>query len=73
MIMATVIIGLAIVIIAFIVFKLIKTPDLNNDGKVDVKDVVEATKQVAEEVKTEAVAVVEKVKKARKPKKIKAE
>ena len=69
--MATVIIGLAIVIIAFIVFKLIKTPDLNNDGKVDVKDVVEATKQVAEEVKTEAVAVVEKVKKARKPKKIK--
>jgi len=66
--MATVIIGLAIVIIAFIVFKLIKTPDLNNDGKVDVKDVVEATKQVAEEVKTEAVAVVEKVKKARKPK-----
>jgi hypothetical protein len=68
MIMATVIIGLAIVIIAFIVFKLIKTPDLNNDGKVDVKDVVEATKQVAEEVKTEAVAVVEKVKKARKPK-----
>lgn len=71
--MATVIIGLAIVIIAFIVFKLIKTPDLNNDGKVDVKDVVEATKQVAEEVKTEAVAVVEKVKKARKPKKIKVE
>jgi len=66
--MATVIIGLAIVIIAFIVFKLIKTPDLNNDGKVDVKDVVEATKQVSEEVKTEAVAVVEKVKKARKPK-----
>ena len=73
MIMATVIIGLAIVIIAFIVFKLIKTPDLNNDGKVDVKDVVEATKQVAEEAKTEAVAVVEKVKKARKPKKPKAE
>lgn len=71
--MTTVIIGLAIVIIAFIVFKLIKTPDLNNDGKVDVKDVVEATKQVAEEVKTEAVEVVEKVKKARKPKKIKAE
>ena len=66
--MATVIIGLAIVIIAFIVFKLIKTPDLNNDGKVDVKDVVEATKQVAEEAKTEAIAVVEKVKKARKPK-----
>lgn len=66
--MATVIIGLAIVIIAFIVFKLIKTPDLNNDGKVDVQDVVEATKQVAEEAKTEAIAVVEKVKKARKPK-----
>lgn len=71
--MSTVIIGLAIVIIAFIVFKLIKTPDLNNDGKVDVQDVVEATKQVAEEAKTEAVAVVEKVKKARKPKKPKAE
>jgi hypothetical protein len=68
MIMATVIIGLAFVMVAFVVFKLIKTPDLNNDGKVDVKDVVEATKQVAEEVKTEAVAVVEKVKKARKPK-----
>ena len=66
--MATVIIGLAFVMVAFVVFKLIKTPDLNNDGKVDVKDVVEATKQVAEEVKTEAVAVVEKVKKARKPK-----
>jgi hypothetical protein len=73
MIMGTFIVVLAIAILAVVVFKLIKTPDLNNDGKVDVKDVVEATKQVAEEVKTEAVAVVEKVKKARKPKKIKAE
>jgi len=71
--MGTFIVVLAIAILAVVVFKLFKTPDLNGDGKVDVQDVVEATKQVAEEVKTETVAVVEKVKKARKPRKPKAE
>ena len=71
--MGTFIVVLAIAILAVVIFKLFKTPDLNGDGKVDVQDVVEATKQVVEEVKTETVAVVEKVKKARKPRKSKTE
>ena len=63
---------LAVAVAGYIVWKLIMTPDLNNDGKVDAQDVVAAAKEVAVEVKTEATQVVEKVKKARKPKAPKA-
>lgn len=45
-----------------------KNSDKNNDGVVDHKDVIVAAKEVAVEAKEVAVKVVEKVKKARKPK-----
>ena len=65
--------GLVLVVVAaWVGWKLWKKPDANNDGVVDVKDVVLAAKEVAAEAKVEAVAAagkaVEKVKKARKPK-----
>lgn len=56
------------VFVAFVAYKLFNRPDINNDGKVDVQDVVAAAKVVATEVKAETLAVVEKVKKARKAK-----
>jgi Ca2+-binding EF-hand superfamily protein len=48
---------------------LFKTPDQNNDGKVDAEDVVAAAKEAVVDVKAEATEVVAKVKKARKKKK----
>ena len=56
-----------VLLVAFIVFalwnawKLLNKPDANDDGKVDVKDVAFTAKEVAAEVKTEAVKVAEKV------------
>jgi ABC-type Na+ efflux pump permease subunit len=53
----------------WVVWKLFKKPDMNNDGVVDAKDVVAAAKEVAVEAKAEvkevAVKAAEKVKKAR--------
>jgi len=51
----------AVAAAGWVVWKLIKDPDKNDDGVVDHKDVVVAAKEVAAEVKTEAVKVAEKV------------
>ena len=66
--MFTVLLIVVGVFVAFVAYKLFNRPDINNDGKVDVQDVVAAAKVVATEVKAETLAVVEKVKKARKAK-----
>lgn len=69
--MGTLVVVLLLAVAVWVAWKLFKKPDLNNDGKVDAKDVVAAAKEVAAEAKAEAVKVadvaVEKVKKARKP------
>ncbi len=70
--MGTLIVVLLFAAAAWIVWKLVKDPDKNDDGVVDHKDVVAAAKEVAVEAKAEAVKAVEKVKKARKPKAPKA-
>lgn len=63
-------IGLLLLAVAgWVVWKLVKDPDKNDDGVVDHKDVVAAAKEVAVEAKAEvkevAVKAAEKVKKAR--------
>ena len=63
-------VGLVLLAVAgWVVWKLFKKPDMNNDGVVDAKDVVAAAKEVAVEAKAEvkevAVKAAEKVKKAR--------
>lgn len=70
--MGTLLVVLLFAAAAWIVWKLVKDPDKNDDGVVDHKDVVAAAKEVAVEAKAEAVKTVEKVKKARKPKAPKA-
>jgi len=63
-------------VVGWVVWKLLKDPDKNDDGKVDAKDVLVAAKEVVAEAKVEAVkaaeVAVEKVKKARKPRAKKA-
>lgn len=66
--MGTLVVVLLLAVAGWIVWKLWKKPDLNNDGVVDAKDVVAAAKEVAVEAKAGADKAVEKVKKARKPK-----
>lgn len=70
--MGTLVVLVLLVVAGWIGWKLFKKPDANNDGVVDVKDVLHAAKEVADEAKVEAVEaagkVVEKVKKARKKK-----
>jgi hypothetical protein len=61
MIMGTLVVVLLVAVAGWVVWKLIKDPDKNNDGVVDHKDVVVAAKEVTAEVKTEAVKVAEKV------------
>ena len=63
---------IVLAVLGYVVWKLVKDPDKNDDGKVDAQDVVAAAKEVATEVKAEANKAVEKVKKARKPKAKKA-
>ena len=70
--METLIVLLIAAVAVYIVYKVIKKPDVNGDGKVDVQDVVAAAKEVASEAKAVEEKVVEKVKKARKPKAPKA-
>ena len=70
--MGTLLVLLLVAVAGWIVWKLFKTPDLNQDGKVDAQDVVAAAKEVATEVKAEADKAVEKVKKVRKPRAPKA-
>ena len=70
--MGTLVVLVLLAVAGWIVWKLVKTPDQNHDGKVDAQDVVVAAKEVAAEAKAEAekaaAKVTEKVKKARKPK-----
>jgi F0F1-type ATP synthase membrane subunit b/b' len=77
--MSTLVVLVLVAVAGWVVWKLLKSPDANNDGVVDHKDVVHAVKEVAEEVKveakevvadvkTEASKVVAKVKKGRKKK-----
>ena len=70
--MGTLIVIVLLAVVGYVVWKLVKTPDLNHDGKVDAQDVVAAAKEVATEVKAGADKAVEKVKKARKPRAPKA-
>ena len=74
--MGTLVVLLLLAVAGWIVWKLVKDPDKNDDGVVDHKDVVAAAKEVAVEAKAEvkeaAVKVVEKAKKGRKPKAPKA-
>ena len=59
-------IGLLLLAVAgWVVWKLVKDPDKNDDGVVDHKDVVAAAKEVVAEAKAEGAKAVEKVKKAR--------
>ena len=62
--MGTLIVVLLVAVAGWVVWKLVKDPDKNDDGVVDHKDVVAAAKEVAVEAKAEAVKAVEKVKKA---------
>jgi hypothetical protein len=70
--MGTLVVVLLLAVAGWIVWKLVKDPDKNDDGVVDAKDVVAAAKEVAVEAKAHAEkaaeVAVEKVKKARKPK-----
>jgi hypothetical protein len=67
--METLIVVVIAAVVGWVVWKMIKKPDVNNDGVVDVKDVVAAAKEVAVEAKAEAkevaVKAAAKVKKAR--------
>ena len=67
--MGTLVVLVLLAVAGWIVWKLVKKPDMNNDGVVDAKDVVAAAKEVAVEAKAEvkevAVKAAEKVKKAR--------
>ena len=63
--MGTLIVVLLFAAAAWIVWKLVKDPDKNDDGVVDHKDVVVAAKEVVAEAKAEGAKAVEKVKKAR--------
>ena len=62
--MGTLIVVLLVAVAGWVVWKLVKDPDKNDDGVVDHKDVVAAAKEVVVEAKAEAVKAVEKVKKA---------
>ena len=64
--MGTLVVLVLLAVAGWIVWKLVKKPDLNNDGKVDAQDVLVAAKEVAAEAKAGADKAVEKVKKARK-------
>ena len=59
--MGTLIVVLLFAAAVWIVWKLAKDPDKNDDGVVDHKDAVAAAKEVAVEAKAEAVKAVEKV------------
>ena len=67
--MGTLVVLVLLAVAGWVVWKLVKDPDKNDDGVVDHKDVVAAAKEVAVEAKAEvkevAVKAAEKVKKAR--------
>ena len=53
--MGTLVVVLLVAVAGWIVWKLVKKPDANDDGVVDHKDALVAAKEVAVEVKTQAV------------------
>ncbi len=53
--MGTLVVLLLVVVAGWVVWKLWKKPDANNDGVVDHKDAVVAVKEVAAEAKVHAV------------------
>ena len=59
--MGTLVVLVLLAVAGWVVWKLVKDPDKNDDGVVDHKDVVAAAKEVAVEAKAEAVNAVEKV------------
>ncbi len=64
--MGTLLVLLLVAVAGWVVWKLWKKPDANEDGKVDHNDVLVAAKEVAAEAKAGADKAVEKVKKGRK-------
>jgi len=66
--MGTLLVLVLLAVAGWVIWKLYKKPDLNNDGVVDVKDLVAAAQEVATEVKAEATEAAGKV--AAKAKKI---
>ena len=54
--MGTLVVLLLLAVAAWVVWKLVKDPDKNDDGKVDAKDALVAAKEVAAEAKAKAVA-----------------
>lgn len=50
--MGTVLLVLIVALTAWIVWKLVKSPDHNEDGKVDLNDVKSSAMEVAQEVKS---------------------
>lgn len=67
--MGSIILIVVLAAVAALLYKMLRLPDQNGDGKVDVKDVVAAAKSVAADAVKAEKAVAEKVKKARKPRK----
>ena len=65
--MGTLVVLLLLAVAGWVLWKLFKDPDKNDDGVVDHKDVIAAAKEVAVEAKAKAEVAAEKVKKARKP------
>lgn len=57
--MGTLLVVVLVAVAAWVVWKLWKKPDLNNDGAFDAKDVVAAVKEVAVEAKAEVVNVLD--------------
>ena len=55
--MGTLVVLVLIAVGAWVVWKLLKDPDKNDDGKVDVKDAFAATREAAAEAKAAAAKV----------------
>jgi hypothetical protein len=55
--MSTLVVLLLLAAAGWVVWKMLKKPDVNNDGKVDTVDVAAAAKEVAVEAKAEVVKV----------------
>ena len=54
--MGTLVVLVLLAVAGWIVWKLVKDPDANDDGKVDHKDALVAAKAVAAEAKAKAIA-----------------
>ena len=66
--MGTIILFVVLAAVAAILYKMLRLPDQNGDGKVDAKDVVSAAKSVAADAKSGAEKVAKKVRKPKAPK-----